>query len=82
MTHYESAFRAYYSSYDATSSYAWAVWREGRLAGIEADYSGEFSTEPALFEDLQIEVNARTTRSGSMEYELREKGSPLAGFTF
>ena len=55
--------------------------RCSQVAGIETDYVGEFSTEPALFEDSQIEINARTTRVGSVEYDLRENGSPLAGFT-
>jgi hypothetical protein len=62
--------------------FGWALWDDGRLAGIQADHMGQFTTNSARFEGQQIQINARTTRAGSVDVELRERGKPIEGFTF
>ena len=67
--------------------YAWAIWEDGRLAGIEAENLGEFWTMPFALEGDQIEINARTTCIGTVEVELWEAvtgfvAKPLEGYTF
>ena len=58
------------------------LWKDGRLAGIEATDRGEFTTTTAQFQGSRIELKARTMRGGSVEVELAERGEPLPGFTF
>ena len=82
----------YKDAYDETGkkrtvSFAWAIWDDGRLAGIEADNLGEFWTRDEKFAATQILINARTTRSGSIEVELWEPDSlrtakPIPGYSF
>ena len=77
---------------------AWAIWDDGRLAGIEVDSFGEFWSsgpfEPpnvatgdhVPFSGTQIEINARTRGMGRVEVELEEPddrgGKPFAGYAF
>jgi hypothetical protein len=81
-THNEVWFRNFYGDYPSSSGIAWALWKDARLAGIQADEVGQFTTIPAPFDGRQIQVNARTARAGSVEVELRERGKPLDGFSF
>jgi hypothetical protein len=37
---------------------------------------------PAVFTGKRIELNARTSRSGSVKVELRESGKPIPGYSF
>ena len=70
---------------DAESACAWAVWDDGRLAGIETEHHGEFWCIPdEAFDGGTIEINARTTRVGSVEVELWDYYSNrvIAGFSF
>jgi hypothetical protein len=67
--------------------FAWALWEDGRLAGIEAENLGEFWTTSFILDGNQIEINARTTRIGKVEVELWESvtgfvAKPLEGYTF
>ena len=85
-THNES-FKRFYGDTQAGTRFAWAKWQEGRLAGIEADDQGEFFTQRVKHDGSQIEINARTTRVGSVEVEVWEAvdrylSKPVAGFTF
>jgi hypothetical protein len=84
-THNESAFMQFYEDgHDLRSGHGWAIWDEGRIAGIEARNRGEFWTQPTSCSGQPIEINARTTRSGSVEVELWDceaGGNPIAGFT-
>jgi hypothetical protein len=81
-THNEAFFRYMYGKYDNNMSLGWALWDDGRLAGIQADHVGQFTTNAASFRGKQIQINARTTRAGSVEIELRERGKPIEGFSF
>ena len=85
-THNES-FRLFYEDIESPARFAWAMWEEGRLAGIEAASQGEFFTQRVTYEGGHIEINARTKQVGSVEVELWEavdrRGSkPVEGFTF
>jgi hypothetical protein len=81
-THNEVWFKNFYGDYDSQSGIAWALWKDARLAGIEAAQLGSFTTNSARFDGKQIQINARTMGAGSVEIELRERGKPLEGFTF
>ena len=75
-THNERYGR-YYGNYSRDSSgFAWAIWDDGRLAGIEAEDYGEFWTKPCACTGGPIEINARTTKAGSVEVELWASESP------
>jgi hypothetical protein len=52
----------------------WAIWEDGRIAGIEAEKAGEFTTLPLRFTGQPIQVNARTGYSGSVRVELLVEG--------
>ncbi len=80
-THNEWWFNMFYESFPCRTGYAWAMWDEGRLAGIEAPYVGEFFTRATAFEGESIEINARTMKVGRVEVELWEKEC-LDGFSF
>lgn len=81
-THNEAWFEIFYGDHGHTVAVGWALWKDGRLAGIEAVDRGEFTTTTARFQGNRIELNARTTRGGSVEVELAERGEALPGFTF
>ena len=55
----------------------WASWEDGRLAGIEAEQQGEFTTHRFLYGGKPLELNLRTGgRSGSVGLELLVEGEP------
>ena len=81
-THNETFFRMLYDDYGDKSGIAWALWKEARLAGIEATEYGQFAMNPTPFDAEQILINARTSRAGCVEVEVRHKGEPVKGFTF
>jgi len=81
-THNEVWFQNFYGDYGSKSGIAWALWKDARLAGIEADQLGQFTMNSTVFSGKQIQINARTARAGSVEVELREKGKPAEGFSF
>ena len=84
-THEQSWFDTFYKEYqpEMTMGVAWAMWEDDRLAGVEAKDFGEFWTRPVTFDAEQIEINARTTHSGSVSVELwdYEGTGPIADFT-
>ena len=43
-THNEVWFKNFYGDYDSKSGIAWALWKDARLAGIEAAQLGQFTT--------------------------------------
>jgi hypothetical protein len=61
---------------------AWAIWDEGRLAGIEAEQTGEFYTANYVANASQIQVNVRTVPGGKLEFQLVQKDDVLEGFAF
>lgn len=61
---------------------AWAVWDEGRLAGIEAEKVGEFYAANHVPDGVEIQVNVRTAPSGKLEFELVQRDTVLPGFSF
>jgi len=81
-THNEVFFEKFYRDYPGQTGAAWALWKEGRLAGIEAEHSGQFTANAARFDGERIQINARTNRGGAVEVELRERGRALDGFSF
>jgi hypothetical protein len=81
-THNEAWYRNFYGTHPSQAAGAWATWRDGRLAGIEARDLGGFTMMPAVFTGKRIELNARTSRSGSVKVELRESGKPVPGYSF
>jgi hypothetical protein len=81
-THNEAWYRSFYGAYPSRAAGGWAIWRDGRLAGIEARDVGGFTTQAATFSGSRIELNARTTRSGGIRVELRESGRVVPGYAF
>jgi hypothetical protein len=61
---------------------AWAVWGDGRLAGVEADRGGDFYAVNPARNVSAIQINARTAAEGRVEVELVDKDQALPGFTF
>src|SRR5262249_8620912 len=49
---------------------AWAIWEDGRIAGIVAEKSGEFTTLPLKCTGAPIELNAQTGPSGSIAIDV------------
>ncbi|MSU69406.1 MAG: hypothetical protein EXS39_01225 [Opitutaceae bacterium] len=58
---------------------AWAIWEDGRIAGVTAEKAGEFTTLPLKATGRPIEINARTGGSGSVQVEvlIEEPGRPF-----
>lgn len=81
-SHNEAHFKNLYRDFESKSAIAWALWDDARLAGIQAEELGQFTMNATVFQGKKIQLNVRTTRSGSVEVELREKGKPVPGFTF
>jgi hypothetical protein len=81
-THNEGFYPEFYRDYENPTVLGWAIWEDARLAGIEAADVGGFATQEALFQGSHIEINARTTRGGGVDVELREHGKTLDGFSF
>ena len=61
---------------------AWAIWDEGRLAGIEAEKAGEFYASNPIGDASEIQINLRTAARGKVEVELVQKDNVLPGFSF
>jgi hypothetical protein len=81
-THNEVFFQSFYGDYGITSGAGWAIWKDARLAGIEAVESGQFAMQSTTFNGKEIQINARTLRSGMIACEVRQKGQPVNGFSF
>ena len=81
-THNEVWFQNFYGDYDVKGAFAWAIWKDARLAGIEAVETGQFAMPSTTFNGKEIQINARTSRTGMVEVELRQKGQPVKGFSF
>jgi hypothetical protein len=52
----------------------WAIWEDGRIAGIEAEKTGEFTTLPLRGTGRPIEVNARAGFAGSVQVDVLVDG--------
>ncbi len=81
-THNEFWFSIFYQQYQRPAHMGWAIWQDGRLAGIEAEHRGEFTTQNAPVAGTHLQINARTSRAGSVEVELRLRGRPIEGYSF
>ena len=81
-THNEVWFQNFYGDYDVKGAFAWATWKDARLAGIEAVETGQFAMASTTFNGKEIQINARTSRAGMVEVELRQNGQPVKGFSF
>lgn len=81
-THNEVWFQNFYGDYGIKSGIGWAIWKNARLAGIEASQFGQFALHSTTFDGTGIRINARTSRAGSVEVELRQKGQAIKGFSF
>lgn len=92
FSHNETRFFQMYDDFAGNCRYGWAIWEEGRIAGVEAEDAGEFFTSThraglhheltRVFNGNGIEVNARSTRAGIVEIELWEDGNCLEGYSF
>jgi hypothetical protein len=81
-----------YTGYDVPHKYprrqaqrapAYALWRKGRLAGIEAPERGAFSTVAVLAPGRRLRINALTRRAGSIRLEAaRLSGEAIPGREF
>ena len=81
-THNDGYFFGFYDRHESSDAFGWAVWDDGRLAGIEATGEGEFYTHSLRPEGEQIEVNARALNgNGQLTAELVQGGKPIAGFS-
>jgi len=80
---HNASFHNYYKDANTESGLGWALWEDGRLAGLEADETGDFycSSSESLGSQ-QILLNARTRSGGRIELELVQKDKPVPGFTF
>ncbi|MFA6134627.1 MAG: hypothetical protein WC869_11495 [Phycisphaerae bacterium] len=81
--HTHNANYSMYKDYKSRDGLAWAVWEDGRLAGVQADDVGEFYAYPFILNGPEILVNYRTEEGGKVEVELleRNKTEPLPGFS-
>ncbi len=80
-THNEAIFPGFYQKFPTPGKIAWALWEEGRLAGIEAAATGEFYVQSFRPEGDQIEINARAAAGGQVVVEIIQNGLPVAGFS-
>jgi hypothetical protein len=80
-THNEVWFQNFYGDYEIKSGVGWALWKDSRLAGIEAVQVGEFAMNSTPIQGDEIQINARTSRGGSVEVGLRHKVQAVDGFT-
>lgn len=72
-THNEG-FDVYKEPHNTEYQMAWALWNDGRLAGIEAKELGEFwAPIDGEFQGEKIIINGRTTRVGRIEVSLHEQ---------
>jgi hypothetical protein len=81
-THNEVWFQTFYGDYGTKSGAGWAIWKDARLAGIEAAELGQFAMQSTTFNGKEIQINARTSRAGVVEFEVRRNGQALKGFGF
>ncbi len=86
QTHNES-FDVYEDMQGREFQTAWAMWEDGRLAGIEASERGEFWVPLEVFDGDRLTINARTSRVGKVEVALhapygRRTTQPIPGYTF
>ena len=80
--HNEAFFASFYSDYSYQWGLGWAVWDDGRLAGIEAENRGEFFTHSFRLNGDQIQINARMIGEGSqIACEILQGGQPLPGYS-
>jgi hypothetical protein len=80
-------YRAFYDEYPKERfQFGWAIWEDGRLAGIEADEIGSFVTGEESFDGGTLEINARTSPGGAVAAALHEPHGrgirPIDGFGF
>jgi hypothetical protein len=74
-TGHEEAWRAKFERGRASrQGSAWAIWEDGRIAGIEAEQEGEFTTLPLRCTGGAIEVNARSGFAGSVQVDVLVDG--------
>lgn len=57
-------------------SSGWAIWDDGRIASIQAEKAGEFTTLPLKETGAPIELNARTGSAGMVRVEVYLDGEP------
>ncbi|MBM3240002.1 hypothetical protein FJZ31_27260 [Candidatus Poribacteria bacterium] len=69
-------------NYPAQNGLGWAIWEEGRIAGIWARQRGEFTTLPVPVSGARLEMNFKTGKAGFVKVEfLREDNSAIEGYT-
>ncbi len=66
---------------ERTEYAGWAIWEDGRIAGIEAEKAGVFTTLPLRATGQPIEINAKTGFSGSVRVEVLVEGEQPAAIS-
>jgi len=68
--------------YPSQNGLGWAMWEEGRIAGIQARQRGEFTTLPVPVSGSKLEMNFKTGQAGFLKIEiLHGDNSPIEGYT-
>ncbi len=66
---------------DSVQRVAW--WKEDRLAGIEAEEYGEFTTIPFRLQGTKLNLNLASERTGGIQVEVRDEDfKPVPGRSF
>jgi len=69
-------------NYPDQNGLGWAMWEEGRIAGILARQKGEFTTLPVPVSGAGLEMNFKTGKAGFVKVEiLRGDNSTMEGYT-
>ena len=75
---HEAYWRVLFEGGDKDREYetAWACWEDGRIAGIEAGKIGGFTTLVMNYAGGPIEINARTSLTGSIDVDVLTEERP------
>lgn len=72
-----------YPRVHATRSVGYALWKKGRITGLEASEKGEFTTVAVIPPGERLLINAVTRRAGSILVEVLDiNQQPVQGRTF
>jgi hypothetical protein len=72
-----------YKNHQGRNGLGWAIWEDGRLAGVQADNVGEFYVHTFTLNEPEILINYRAADGGNVEVELLERNQTetIPGFS-
>ncbi|HUP79610.1 MAG TPA: hypothetical protein VM260_13750, partial [Pirellula sp.] len=81
--HTHNSDSALYKNNRRRNGLGWAIWEDGRLAGVQADNAGEFYVHSFTLHGPEILINYRASEEGKVEVELleRNQSEPIPGFS-